>query len=173
MADDLDQALVSKAPVSVRLENEDEASGLADMLHQYITQNIEESPKKCAQARRLRGSMAFQAAEDPEVCVLIRFDRERIALEDAKCLPKTMPSITADFISISYLTTGQESPFALIAKGKMKTRFSLRDVPFLLKALRFMRVPPEEPAQATTWLWLAGTAALLAIVALLYFVTQG
>ena len=63
-------------------EQEQEASGLAYMLHQFIEQTLDASPDKRRLARKLRGEAIFRAAEDEAIQVRIRFCGDRIELSD-------------------------------------------------------------------------------------------
>lgn len=129
------------------------------MLHQFIEQTLAESPRKLRQARRLRGHAVFRAAEDRDLCVGITFTGERIELHDRRPPAATDPMVTADFLTIAHLTSGQESPFALLARRKLQMQFSARQVPFLLRMLRFMQI--QEAASRARWVWpvAAATAA--------------
>lgn len=148
---------VDSGDYPVTLANPDDASGLADMLHQYLAQNVSEFPRKVSQARGLRGEVVFRAAEDENVCVRMIFSGEKIHLLDSSLEGSNAPAMTTDFISVAHLTTGEESPFALLFKRKMKVRFSLRDAPFLVGVLRFMQIPEElqETQPMATWKWVA------------------
>jgi hypothetical protein len=134
----------------VDLIGADDASGLADMLHQFMSQNLEESAKKRAQARRLAGTVLFRAAEDEEVCVRMAFFGDRIELADYSGEVGKLPAITSDFLSTAHLTTGEEGPFALLLKRKVKVSFSVGNIPFLLRVLRFMQLPAEMRAESPT-----------------------
>ena len=118
----------------------DDASGMADMLRQFIEQTLAESPRKLRQARRLSGCALFRSTEDEEVCVRMTFAGDSIELRDSAVGQALTPSIAADFLTIAHLTSGQENPFWLLARRKLKAKFALRDVPFLLRMLRFMRI---------------------------------
>jgi hypothetical protein len=148
------------AAIPVVLENGEEASGLADMLRQLIEQTLAESARKRRQARGLRGEAVFRAAEDEEVCVHIVFRGDRIELRDASGVGASgAAAITADFLTIAHLTTGQESPFALLARRKLRARFSLRQLPFLLNLLRLLRTADRDGETARArWLWIAAAA---------------
>ena len=144
----------------VVLSGGEDVSGLADMLHQFIEQTLAESPRKTRQARRLSGHAVFRSAEDEELCVRVSFTGERIELQDGAAAHPGEASITADFLSIAHLTTGQESPFGLLARRKLKVRFSVLQVAFLLGMLRFMRIASERRRAAwVRWTWPAAAAA--------------
>ena len=148
----------------VDLVDGDDASGLADMLHQFMSQNLEESAKKRAQARRLAGTVLFRAAEDEEVCVRMAFFGDRIELADYSGEAGKLPAITSDFLSTAHLTTGEEGPFALLFKRKVKVSFSVGSIPFLLRVLRFMQLPAEmrdAPPARRGWLLVALVVAII------------
>src|SRR5512140_1818820 len=100
----------------VQLVGGDNVSGLADMLHQFLEQTLAASPRKVRQARRLAGHAVFRAAEDEALCVGITFSGERIELRDGGTPCARDAMITADFLTIAHLTSGQESPFRLLAR---------------------------------------------------------
>jgi ubiquinone biosynthesis protein UbiJ len=151
----------------VVLTGSEEASGLADMLQQFIEQTLADSPRKVQQARRLAGRAVFRSAEDEELCVGITFAGERIELHDGGTADAADAMITADFLTIAHLTSGQESPFRLLAQRKLKVRFSVLQVPFLLGMLRFMQIDSETtPAR---WLW--PVAAAVVGAAIYWYVT--
>lgn len=119
-----------------------EASGLAEMLRQFLDQTLAASPRKVQQARRLSGAAVFRSAEDEAVAVHIHFAGDRIELSDGGAAAPRAATITADFLTIAHLTSGRESPFRLLAERKLRAHFSLLDVPFLLGLLRLMRTRP-------------------------------
>lgn len=129
--------------VSVVVVDGDDASGLADMLRQFIEQALAESPRKVKQARALSGRAVFRSAEDQGVCVCITFARDQIELRDVEPERTAAPSVTADFLTIAHLAAGQQSPFRLLVQRKLKVRFRLSQIPFLLRVLRFMQIESE------------------------------
>jgi hypothetical protein len=168
---DLIEEGASGAAIPVVLENAEKASGLADMLHQFIEQTLDESEQKRSQARGLSGEAVFRAAEDENVCVHIAFCGDRIELRDGGAPGASgTAAITADFLTIAHLTSGQESPFALLARHKLRARFRLQQLPFLLNMLRFMRSADRAGGTARArWLWLAAAVGIGA-AALCWFI---
>lgn len=157
----------------VVLHGGEAASGLADMLHQYLLQSVTDSPRRALQALEIQGEVLFGAAEDEEVCVRISFKGERIELSDAGIeRPDGLPWMVTDFISVAHLTTGEEGPFGLLLRRKMRVRFSPTQVPFLVSVLRFMQIPPElmdePPSRAAAW-WVAGSLAAAGAGGALYW----
>jgi hypothetical protein len=173
VATDLSAITAAREPLPVVLAAGEAASGLADMLQQFIEQTIADSPRKSQQARRLHGRALFRSVEDDAVCVCIHFAGNRIELRDGAEAPVTSPSITADFLTIAHLTSGQENPFRLLAQGKLNARFSVLQVPFLLRMLRFMRIESAS-RRATRKRWALATGAAAAAAAAAYwYVTVG
>jgi hypothetical protein len=150
-------------PIPVVLDGAEEASGLAEMVQQFLEQVLAESPRKARRARRLSGAAVLRSAEDEDVAVRIRFAGDRIELSDGAAIGSRDATITADFLTIAHLTSGQESPFRLLADRRLRARFALTDVPFLLGVLSLMRSRPaaraEERKRRRRLLWLAVPAA--------------
>jgi len=164
-------AEASGGAIPVVLANGERASGLADMLQQFIEQTMADSPRKARQAQRLSGRAVFRSAEDEELCVRITFGGDRIELHDCRTPAAGEASISGDFLTIAHLTSGQDNPFRLLAQRKLKVRFSVLQLPFLLGMLRFMRIDSAaRRAARARWLW--ATAALaIATSALYWYVT--
>jgi len=148
--------------------DDDEASGLADMLHQFLEQLLDEDPRKARLAQRISGDMLFRAAEDTSICVRLSFNRERVQVADHDGTPNRWPALTADFLTTAHMTTGEESPFALIARRRMRVRCAPWHAPFLVRVLRLMRIPPRAEVARARRLRMAlvlSTAMLAAIAA--------
>lgn len=135
-------AVRSTETIPVVLDGGEEPSGLAEMMQQFLEQTLAESPRKMRGARRLCGAAVVRAAEDEDVAVRIRFTGDRIELTDRATAVSGDATITADFLTIAHLTSGQEGPFRLLADRKLKVRFALADVPFLFRMLSLMRSRP-------------------------------
>ncbi len=158
MGADLRTAGAASSVIPVKLIGGEAVSGLADMLHQFIEQTLAESPRKVRQARRLSGHAVFRSAEDEELCVRIAFAGDRIELRDGGTPDAAGAMITADFLTIAHLTSGRESPFRLLAQRKLKVRFSVLEVPFLLGMLRFMQIDTGRTRRR--WLWPVAAAVV-------------
>jgi hypothetical protein len=150
------------------------ASGLADMLHQFIEQTLSDSATKQRLARRLAGETVFRAAEDPDVAVRIVFAGDCIQLRDETAGEvRDAPWVTADFLSIAHLTSGKESPFSLLVRRKLRARLAPADLPFLLGMLRFMRIRPEGRGPARLRGVLVATGAAASVAALIWYFASG
>jgi hypothetical protein len=146
--------------MAVVLNGHRKPSGLAEMLRQFIEQTLAESPRKVRQARRLSGQAVFRAAEAEDVFVRIRFAGDRIELDDGGVLDPRDTLVTADFLSIAHLTSGQEGPFGLLARRRLRARFSPSQLPFLLGLVRFMRIDGTRRRAWTSTLWPAIVVAV-------------
>jgi len=149
--------------VPVVLVGGERASGLADMLRQFIEQVLADSPHKVRQARALSGRAMVRSTEDEDVCVCITFAGDHIELRDGAVEQGRVPSIAADFLTMAHLTSGQENPFWLLVRRKLDARFTVAQVPFLLRMLRFMQI--GSTSARTRWVrWTLLLAALVAIL---------
>jgi len=167
---DLSDGAATGGPVPVVLPDGDQASGLADMLHQFVAQTLADSPRKVQQARRLTGHVVFRSAEDEALCVRITFAGDRIQVQDGGATDAAEAMITADFLTMAHLASGQESPMRLLARRKLQARFSLLQVPFLLGLLRFMHIDgPPRPGARVRWLWPVAVTATVAAAAAGYW----
>ena len=158
------------ASVPVSLVDDDEASGLAMMLHQFLEQTLADSPAKTRLAGALRGEVLFRASEDEAIGVRIAFTGGGIQLTDTGRaeVEASIPSIKGDFLSIAHLTTGQDSPLSLLARRQLRAQFSLAQLPFLFRVLRLMRIDDEAPRAvfgARRWVWAAALCVLSAVAA--------
>jgi hypothetical protein len=157
----------SPDPIPVVLDGRREPSGLAEMMQQFLEQTLAESPRKVHRARRLSGTAVLRSTEDEDVAVRIRFAGDRIELSDGADAGGRDATITADFLTIAHLTSGRENPLRLLAARRLKVRFSLAEVPFLLGVLSLMRIRRRRrmlrfamsaaaaAAAGALWWWLA------------------
>lgn len=149
--------------IPVVLHGGEAATGLAEMLHQLLEQTLAASPRNVHRARRLSGEAVFRSAEDEAVAVRIRFAGNRIELSDGAVRGPRDALITADFLSIAHLTSGQEHPLRLLAARRLRARVSPLDVPFLLGLLRLLQSgPPTRPAARRVWVRRLWPAVVLA-----------
>lgn len=154
--------LIARGPHPVVLRGGETASGLADMLHQYLEQSLVELPGKVHQARRLAGAVHVRVVEDPALCVRIAFAPDGIEIADTT---EATPSITGDFLTIAHLTAGQESPLALWWSRRLRASFRVAQLLFLVRVLWFMQTPGAERRLRRRAL-LGGALVVVAVVAL-------
>jgi len=162
--------------MAVVLNGDRKPSGLAEMLQQFIEQTLAQSPRKVRQARRLSGQAVFRAAEAEDVLVRIRFAGDRIELDDGGVLDPRDTLITADFLAIAHLTSGQEGPFGLLARRRLSARFSPSQLPFLVGLVHFMQIDGMRRAERRrAWasaLWPAVVVAV-GVGAVYWWMTAG
>lgn len=160
---------------SVVLHDAESASGLADMLHQFLEQTVEASPAKARAARALRGDVVVRAAEDQDVAVRIVFFGERIELSDlgAAAAPVGAPVIVGDFLSVAHVTSGQSSPLLAVVRRDLRVQSPVARLPFLIRVLAFMRIEEEGAARRRRLQVLAVLAvAVLAACVLVYILRR-
>ncbi|MBI4957369.1 MAG: hypothetical protein HY908_35495 [Myxococcales bacterium] len=156
---------LTRASCAVVLRDEATASGLADMLHQFLAQTVASSPGKARLACRLRGALLFRAAEDELLTVSIAFSGAGIEVGDAPGPDPSLPMLTADFLTTAHLTTGEERPLGLLVRRRMRVRFRLGQALFLWRVLGLLRIAPEGAPARARWRW-ALAVGLLALAAL-------
>lgn len=157
---------------AVILHGGDAASGLADVLHQFLLQVVAADPARARRAARLRGALLFRAAEDPAVCVRIGFAGARIDVADhAGDDEPGLPVITSDFVTTAHLTTGEEGPFALVLRRRLRVRVPWRRGPFVLRALAILQLP--SPRRRRCVFLAAVVVAALAAATLAWLLLRG
>ncbi|MCC6213429.1 MAG: hypothetical protein IT376_01055 [Polyangiaceae bacterium] len=149
----------------VVLEAPDDASGLADMLSQFLEQTVTTSARKAGSARALRGEVVFRAQEDDQIAVRISFQGDQIVLTDlgGATLPGA-PTIQGGFLAVAHVTSGQSSPFGALARRELTVRFSPSQLPFLVRVLGLLRLEGEAPRRLRL-AWLSLAMALVATLA--------
>ena len=125
--------------VRVELADPGDASGLADMLQQYLEQTLAGDPVKERAARSIAGEVVFRAAEDEAVCVTMRFAGDRIELRDGTP-PAAAPAISGDFLTIAHLTSGEEGPLRLLASRGLRVRAELAQLVLLARVASLLRL---------------------------------
>lgn len=150
--------------VSVVLEGAESASGLADLLHQYLEQTLEASEEKRRAAERLRGAVTVLAVEDSSVRVRVTFGGERIDIADSE--RATWPWIKGDFLSVAHLLSGEESMGSLLLGRKLSVRCGPGDALFLWRVSELLKI--QEPRAGRGVAIVLVVAAVLAVT--LWFV---
>jgi hypothetical protein len=135
------RALERAATPAVVLADPDSASGLAEMLQQFVEQTLADSATKVTRARALRGALVIRSREDEGVAVRIEFLGDRIELADVgAAVPADLPSITGGFLAVSRVTTGRASPLGAVLRRDLTLHAGLGQMPFMLRVLGLLRV---------------------------------
>ena len=153
-------------PVRVRLADGAD-SGLANIVQQFLEQNLEESEQRRRRASRLRGRVAMTAA-DHEITVTVDFRGEEIIVWDGKHGP-LQASIAGPYQALVGLLQGEGNPLLEHLRGRLRVRSSLRTPFFPLQVHGLMKLPPEARRQRRTWSYVlaAGVVVVLAVAAFL------
>ena len=153
-------------PVRVRLADGAE-SGLANIVQQYLEQNLDESEQRRRRALGLRGRVAMTAS-DHQIAVTLDFRGEEIVIWDGEHGP-LHASIAGPNRALVGLLQGEGNPLIEHLKGRLRVRSSLRKPFFPLQVHGLMKLPPEEPGQrrALGYVLVAGVVAAMAVVVFL------
>jgi len=142
-------------------------SGLANIVQQYLEQNLDESEQRRRRALGLRGRVAMTAV-DHEVTVTLDFRGEEIVIWDGEHGP-LQASITGPYPALVGLLQGESNPLVEHLKGRLRVRSSLRKPFFPLQVHGLMKLPPEDRGQRTprSYVLVAGVVAIMAALVFL------
>jgi hypothetical protein len=156
------------AATAVRVQLAEGAeSGLANIVQQYLEQNLEESEQRRRRALGLRGRVAMTAA-DHEITVTLDFRGEEIVIWDGEQGP-LQASIAGPHRALVGLLQGEGNPLLEHLRGRLRVRSSLRKPFFPLQVHGLMKLPPEERGRrrARSYVLATGLVALLAVAVFL------
>jgi hypothetical protein len=142
-------------------------SGLANIVLQFLEQDLEEFEYKRRRAARLHGRVAMTAA-DHEITVTLDFRGNEIIIWDGEQQPVDA-SITGPHSQLVRLLQGEANPLMEHLRGNLRVKSKLSNPFFPLKVHRLMKLPPEPDARRRTRRYaIAGGlvgAALIAVIA--------
>jgi hypothetical protein len=142
-------------------------SGLANIVQQYLEQNLDESEPRRLRALGLRGRVAMTAA-DHEITVTLDFKGEEIVIWDGEVGP-LQASITGPHRALVGLLQGEANPLLEHLRGRLRVRSSLRKPFFPLQVHSLMKLPPEERERRRTrsYALAAGVVAVMVVAGFL------
>jgi hypothetical protein len=120
-------------------------SGLANIVQQFLEQNLDESEPRRRRARGLRGRVAMTAA-DHEMTVTLDFRGGEIVVWDGEQGP-LQASIAGPHRALVGLLQGEGNPLLEHLRGRLRVRSSFRKPFFPLQVHGLMKLPPEERGQ--------------------------
>ena len=158
--------------ISVSVVAGDEASGLANIIGQYLEQLLGDSAEKRADASSLRGRLGMRAREG-DVAVTIVFEGENIAIEEGLQDPDAVIGGELEFLM--HMMAGKANPAWEMLSRKMTLSANVRRPMFAYQAYRLMRLPgvhvwngvPRPPAGL-----LASAVALLVVAVVIRYVRR-
>jgi hypothetical protein len=142
-------------------------SGLANIVQQVLTQNLDEFEKRRRRALGLRGRVAMTAA-DHEMTVTLDFRGEEIVIWDGAHGP-LQASIAGSHQALVGLLQGAGNPLLEHLRGRLRVRSSLRKPFFPLQVHGLMKLPPEERGRrrARSYAIVVGVVAVTAVAVFL------
>jgi hypothetical protein len=136
-------------------------SGLANIVQQFLEQNLDESEQRRRRARRLRGRIAMTAA-DHEMTVTLDFRGEEIVIWDGEHGP-LQASIAGPYQALVELLQGDANPLLEHLRGRLRVRSSLRKSFFPLQVHGLMKLPPEARGQRRTRSYVLAAGVVVAV----------
>jgi putative sterol carrier protein len=116
----------------------DEASGLSNIISQYLEQLLADSAEKRADALSLRGRLGMRAREG-DVAVTIVFEGDNIAIEEGLQDPDAVIGGELEFLM--HMMAGRANPAWEMISRKVTIGASVRRPMFAYQAYRLMRLP--------------------------------
>jgi hypothetical protein len=155
------------SPISIAAG--EEASGLANIVGQYLDQLLGDSPQKRFEAAALRGNLGLLAREG-DVAITIVFSDDGIRIEEG--LSASDALISGAVETLMHVLAGRANPVWEVAGGSMAFRPGLRQPLFGYRAYKLMRLPGVHLWSGVPRPVLAGAAAALGAVLLVYSVRR-
>ena len=148
----------------VRLIAGEQASGLANIVGQYLEQLLGDSPRKRFEAAALRGSLGLLAREG-DVAITIVFSDDGIRIEEGLSGPDAV--ISGEVEALMHVLAGRANPAWAVAARSMAFRPGLRQPLFVYRAYKLMRLPGVHLWSGVPRPVLAGAGAVAALGAVL------
>ncbi len=154
--------------VRIKIVAGDDASGLANIIAQYLEQVLEDSAEKRAEASALEGRLGLQAREG-DVAVTIVFAGDSIEIEEGLRDPDAVIGGELEFLM--HVMAGKANPAWEMLTRKMTIGLGVQRPMFAYQAYSLMRLPgvhvwdgmPRPPRGL-----LAGASAVLLAVAAIW-----
>ena len=159
--------LMTDGAVVVTVAAGERASGLANMIRQYLEQILADSPEKRAETAALRGRLGLHAREG-DVTVTLAFADGGVIIEEGLREPDGVISGEIEFLM--HLLAGRANPAWEIGGGRLAIRPGLHRPLFAYQAYHLMRLPGVHlwsglPRPPVRFMVGAAAAATLLVVA--------
>lgn len=128
----------ASASTAITIVAGDEASGLANIVAQYLGQLLADSAEKQETAARLRGRLGLRAREG-DVAVTIVFSGEGIAIEEGLREPDGLISGEVEYLM--HVLAGRANPAWEVLGRRLAIRPGVRRPLFAYRAYSLMRLP--------------------------------
>jgi predicted lipid carrier protein YhbT len=130
----------SKGQIEVRLAN-GASSGLASIVQQFLTQQLDDSAARRVRAARLRGRLGLTAT-DYRATVTVEFRGDVIEVLDSAEEPLDA-SIAGPLDILTQLLQGRANPLVEHVRGRLRVRSRFRNLFLPLRVHRLMKLSPE------------------------------
>jgi putative sterol carrier protein len=126
--------------ISIVVPKDSELNGMGQMMHQYLSQNIAEFPKKEKQALGLRCCVSVEV--EGGIASTINFQKHTISIENGVADDADL-YMKGSYRTLAKILSGQENPLGAIFKRHIKImKFPKRPVQSI-KTLQFLKIPPS------------------------------
>jgi putative sterol carrier protein len=158
--------------ISIVVPKDTELNGMGQMMHQYLSQNIAEFPKKEKQALGLRCCVSVEV--EGGIASTINFQKQTISIENGVA-DDTDLYMQGSYRTLAKVLSGQENPLGALFKRQLKIKMFPKKPVQTIKTLRFLKIPPSllYPSQKTPGkkyiIWVAVAATICGGLLYTYF----
>lgn len=147
-------------------------NGLGMLLQQYLEQNFSDFDHKVEQGLRIRGRVAVEVEKG--IATTLHFQGKQIQIENGVSGHPDL-YLSSSYLLLSKVLSGKANPYFELLRGKIKLRAVPRRPYQSIKALRFLKIPPEllfEPASSRlkqNIAWIVGVILGVAVLSVLIY----
>lgn len=139
--------MVAPAVPSVRLAAGDDASGMAVMLGELLTENLADYPGRARAARAVRGRVAMTAA-DHDRSVTVHFTGRTVVVEEGAA--PGVPAVTGAWLDLAQLCSGRLAPVRAVREHRLALS-GARRIDLLAAAGYVLSVPASYYGETPRW----------------------
>lgn len=115
----VDDVTVPTSDRPVILRDGDDASGMATMIAELLTDNLRDFPARARVAARTRGALVLHA-DDRDVAITLSFEPDRIEIADGG-LPGA-PTMAGSWLAMSAVCSGRTAPLRAVVRRDIRIR---------------------------------------------------
>jgi hypothetical protein len=126
--------------IKIRPAQGEGLNGLAQMIFQYLSQNLAEFPEKRKKALTLKGEVTIQAEKG--ITMNIAFNGPEITITNEAGI-KPLIHLTGPITVLAALLSGTKNPIIEIVRGNIKFKSFPRHPVKAFRILKFLKTPPD------------------------------